>query len=225
MIGIIFAQEEEINGFLKLVNLDKKNKIFDIIFYECNYNKKKLILLESGMGKVNAARACQLLIDNYDIDYVFNVGVAGSVDNNVNILDIVIGEKLVQHDFDVTGFGHEKGYVPKVGVYAEADSKLVKLAKKIDENAHAGVIASGDQFIIDHRLAKKFSTDYNALCVEMEGASIAQVCLLSKVPFIVIRSISDSAIKEINNKIDYDEFLEISCEKVSKYLVELINEL
>ena len=225
MIGIIFAMKEELESFITLVKLDKKNRIFDIEFYECSYKGKKLILVESGVGKVNAARTCQLLIDNYMVDYVLNVGVAGGISEDVNMFDIVVGDKLVQHDFDLVIFGHEPGHVPKVGKYVEADRKLLKLFKKLDINVNIGTIASGDIFVTDKELAKSINERFNALCCEMEGASIAQVCFLSRVPFLVIRSISDSVVKAEDNVIDFEEFLDISCRKVSNVLIELIKEI
>ena len=131
-IGIIFAMKEELDEFLNLVEKIKEYEIFDLNFCECVYNDKKLVLVESGIGKVNAARATQILIDNMEVDYILNVGVAGGVDKNVNVLDIVIGDKLVQHDFDITAFNHEKGYIPNIGdKFIESDSYLVKKAQEL----------------------------------------------------------------------------------------------
>ncbi len=220
-IGIIFAMEEELQSLLDLVELKKEKKIYDITFYECTLKEKELVLAESGIGKVNAARATQIMIDKMNVDCIFNIGVAGSLSKDVKVCDMVIGEKLVQHDFDITAFDHDKGYVPKVGVYVESNSDLVKLAEKIDKNAHTGIIASGDIFCTDKEMSKKIAKDFLALCVEMEGASIAQVCYLSKIPFLVIRCISDSP-DGSKNKLTYDEFLKISSEKASKYLKEMI---
>ena len=220
-IGIIFAMEEELQSLLKLVELKKSKKIYDITFYECKLKEKDLVLAESGIGKVNAARCTQIMIDKMNVDCVFNIGVAGSLSKNVKVCDMMIGEKLVQHDFDITAFNHEKGYVPKVGVFVESDSDLVKLAEKVDKEAHKGIIASGDQFCTDPEMSKKIAKDFKALCVEMEGASIAQVCYLSKIPFLVIRCISDSP-DGSKNKLTYDEFLEISSEKASKFLKQMI---
>ena len=222
MIGVIFAMNEELTKFLELVELKKKNNIYDIEFYECTYKKKKLVLIESGIGKVNAGRGTQVLIDNYDVKCIFNIGVAGAISDKVKIMDIVVGNKLVQYDFDLEAFGHELGYVPKVGVYVESDSKLLSLAANKD--VHVGVIASGDKFVTDKDIAKEINKKFDGLCVEMEGASIAQVCYLSKIPFLVIRSISDSVIKS-NNKMDFDDFLDASSKKVSKYLLDIINKI
>lgn len=222
-IGIIFAMEEELRELLNLVTKEKEYQIFDITFYECKLNKKELVLAKSGVGKVNAARCTQIMIDNMNVDCIFNIGVAGSVSKDVKVCDIVIGEKLVQHDFDITAFNHEKGYIPNVGTYIEVDEYLRKIAEKteIDTTLHKGVIASGDIFCTEEAMSNKIQNKFNALCVEMEGASIAQVCYLSHVPFLVIRSISDSP-EEGNNKLTYEEFLEISSKKVANYLKNII---
>lgn len=220
-IGIIFAMKEEKDELLEYVKVHEEKNIFDLKFTIGNINNTKCILVESGVGKVNAARCTQVLIDNFEIDYIFNIGVAGSISKDVNICDIVIGEKLVQHDFDITAFNHEKGYIPKVGVYVNSDEYLLKMAKSINEpNTHIGVIASGDIFCTDINMSKNINKEFNALCVEMEGASIAQVCYLCNIPFLVIRSISDSINGE--NKIDYDEFLSSSSKKIAEFLNKMI---
>lgn len=223
-IGIIFAMKEELDEFLKIVEYKNERKIFDLIFHECTLNNKELVLVESGVGKVNAARTTQMLIDNYDLSYVFNVGVAGSVSDDVNVLDIVVSDKLVQHDFDITPFDHEKGYIPNVGVYVESSNELLNICTSVnvDTKIHTGVIASGDIFCQDEVMSKKIANKFNALCVEMEGASIAQVCYLCNIPFMVIRSISDSPNANEDNKITYEEFLEKSCNIVAEYLKEII---
>lgn len=224
MIGIIFAMKEELDEFLKLVTNLKEKKIFDLTFYECNLEDKNLVLVESGVGKVNAARATQVLIDKMNVDFVFNIGVAGSVSNYVNVLDIVIGNKMVQHDFDITAFNHEKGYIPNVGVYISSDNKLLDVARSIktEANIHEGVIASGDIFVTEPEMSRKIFNKFNALAVEMEGASIAQVCYLCNIPYLVIRSISDSPNSNSNNTLTYEEFLEKSSKTVSNYLKDII---
>ena len=223
-IGIIFAMKEELDEFLNLVEKINEYKIFDLDFYECNYGDKELVLVESGIGKVNAARATQILIDNMEVEYIFNVGVAGSVNKNVKVMDVVIGDKLVQHDFDITAFNHEKGYIPNIGgKFVESDPYLIKVALEVgDENTHKGVIASGDIFCTEEAMSNKIATKFGALCVEMEGASIAQVCYLSHIPFLVIRSISDSPTGG-DNTLTYEEFLKLSSCKVAGYLKRIID--
>ena len=125
-IGIIFAMYEELEEMLKLVKLNKINKIYDLDFYECTINDKECILVESGVGKVNASRSTQVLIDNYSPNYILNVGVAGGIDDRLNVCDIAVSDKLVQYDFDIAAFDHPKGYIPKVGVYVECDRYLRK---------------------------------------------------------------------------------------------------
>ena len=222
MIGIIFAMKEELSELLNIISIKSKKIIFDLTFYEGNINNNKCILVECGIGKVNAARCTQMLIDNYNVDYIFNIGVAGSVSDKVNICDIVIADKLVQHDFDITVFNHKKGYIPNVGDYIECDKKLVEKAMKLkDENIHVGVIASGDIFCSEKKMGEKINSKFNALCVEMEGASVAHVCYLCKIPFLIVRSISDSPNND-NNKLTYEEFLKISSKKIANYIKELI---
>ena len=220
-IGIICALEEELKELLKFVTFKKEKDYYDIKVLECSLEKQELFLVQCGVGKVNAARTTQILIDHYNPDIIMNMGVAGSVSKEVGVCDVVIGDKLVQHDFDVTPFGYEKGCVPHVGVYIESDKELVKIAQKVNQEAHTGVIASGDIFCTDKKLSENISKTFHALCVEMEGASIAQVCFLANIPFLVLRSISDSP-DGSDNKLTYEEFLEISSKKVANMMKEII---
>ena len=226
-IGIIFAMKEELNAVLNKMELINQYKIFDLEFYECKYKDVECVLVECGIGKVNAARCTQIVIDNIKVDYVLNVGVAGGVSKKVNIGDVVIGDKLIQHDFDLRPFNYERGYIPNVGKFIPCDEYLVRLASeiKLDVNSLVGTIASGDIFVTEDTMGEKINNKFDALCVEMEGASIAQICYLSHIPFLVIRSISDSPNKEANNYKTFDEFLEHSANVASKFLLELIDKI
>ena len=187
-IGIIFAMEEEINETLKYVDVINEYEMFGIKFYEVLIDSKNCILGLCGVGKVNASRCTQIMIDNMNIDFIINVGVAGGLSNNLKVLDIVVGEKLVQHDFDITAFDHEKGFIPNCGVYLNSDDYLLNITKNIlieNINIHEGVIASGDIFCTDKHMSEKIHNKFNALCVDMEVASIAQTSFLAGVPFIV----------------------------------------
>ena len=115
MIGIIAEMQEEMDEIRKLMSDIKENKIYELTFIEGNINNSNCVLVQSGVGKVNASRTTQIMLDNYDIQYVINVGSAGAANEELNIGDIVIGEKVVQHDFDITAFGHNKGYISNVG--------------------------------------------------------------------------------------------------------------
>ena len=226
-VGLIFAMREELDSVLKNMKLINEYKIFDLNFYECEYNNKTCILVESGIGKVNAARCTQIMIDNIKIDCILNVGVAGGVSEDVKIGDVVIGDKLIQHDFDLRPFNYERGYIPNIGKYIPCDEYLIRIASKmeLESKSYVGTIASGDIFITESLMGEKINNKFDALCVEMEGASIAQTCYLSHIPFLVIRSISDSPNKEANNNITFDEFLEYSSNMIAKFLLEVLNNI
>ena len=221
-IGIIFAMKEELDALKEYLEITNEYKIFELNFYEGIINNIKCILVESGVGKVNAARTTQILIDNMDVDCIFNIGVAGGLDQNLNILDVVIADKLVQHDFDITAFNHEKGYIPNVGKFINCDEYLLNIATKVnpDNTIKIGTIASGDIFCTDINMSTKINKKFNALAVEMEGASIAQVCFLNHIPFLVIRSISDIPGK--NNTMVYEEFLTESSKRVASIMKKIL---
>ena len=227
-IGIIAAMQEELDEILNIVELIEQKNIYEITFYIGKIKSKKIVLVKSGVGKVNAARVTQILIDNFNVNYVINVGSAGAIEPKLNIGDIVIGTKLIQHDFDITAFNHEKGYITGVGSYINSDEKLIENLKQSIENINDtkckvkyGIIASGDIFCTDIKMKEKIYSKFNADCVEMEGAAVAQVCFLDKIPFVVIRSISDTP--NGNNNITFDEFLKLASKRCSKILEYFLN--
>ena len=215
--------KEELDALKRHLNIEKEFKLFDLKFYEANVYNIKCVLVMCGIGKVNAARTTQILIDNIKVDYIFNIGVAGGIDNILKVGDVVVGTSLVQHDFDITAFNHEKGYIPNVGKNIYCDEYLLRFAKNTSDDIMFGVIASGDIFCTDEKMAKKIHDKFNALCVEMEGASIAQVCYLCNIPFLIIRSISDTPNND--NAITFDEFLKMSSDKVADIMLKFIKKL
>lgn len=223
-IGIIFAMQEELIELKKYLHINNEKKIYDLIFYEATLNNQNIILTESGIGKTNAARTTQILIDYYKPEAIFNIGVAGGIAKNLKVGDVIISTSLVQHDFDITAFDHPKGYIPNIGNTIPIDNNLLNTTKTIlDTNNISykeGVIASGDIFCTKESMATKINTQFNALCVEMEGASIAQTAYLSKTPCLVIRSISDCP--DNNNKVTYEEFLETSSKKVTQIMYAIL---
>ena len=222
--GIIFAMNEELNAIKKYLKVEKTTKIYELEFIEGYINSNYCVVVECGIGKVNAARCTQVLIDNYDLDYVFNIGVAGGVDSTLAVGDIVVGERLVQHDFDITAFDHEKGYIPNLGSeFIDSSKYLIDLSKSLDNVVKYGVIASGDIFCTEVKMSNKINNKFKALCVEMEGAAVAQVCYLCNVPFLIIRSISD--VPNNKNNITFDEFLIDSSNKVAEYLVKMLENI
>lgn len=223
-IGIIFAMQEELIELKNYLHINKEKKIYDLTFYEATLNNQNIILTESGIGKTNAARTTQILIDYYKPEAIFNIGVAGGIAKKLEVGDIIISTSLVQHDFDITAFDHPKGYIPNIGNTIPIDNNLLNTTKNILNTNNVaykeGVIASGDIFCTKESMATKINTQFNALCVEMEGASIAQTAYLSKTPCLVIRSISDCP--DNNNKVTYEEFLETSSNKVAQIMYAIL---
>ena len=226
-IGIIAAMDEEINSIKKIMRDISVKEIYELEFIQGKINTKDVVLVKCGVGKVNAARTTQILLNNFEIEYVINVGTAGSLNENIEIGDVVIGEKLVQHDFDITAAGHEKGYITGVGKLFYSDKNLVEKAKEVIQginenfNAFIGTIATGDIFVQDIQVKERIKAEFNADCAEMEGAAIAQVCTLANIPFIVIRSISDKP--NGNNAIDFEKYLELACERYAKFIDFFMN--
>lgn len=226
-IGIITAMSEEFAVIEELMENIEVIEKYNLKFYCGLINKKEVTLVQCGAGKVNSARATQMMIDTFDLEYIINVGVAGSLNDNLEIGDIVIGKTLVQHDFDITAGGHPKGYISKeLGKEFISDSKLVEKCENIikndlkEINSKIGIIATGDVFCQEISLKDEIVKEFNADCVEMEGAAIAQVCILSNTPFIVIRSISDKP--NGHNNIDFEKYVVSSSKKFSKLIKLLI---
>ena len=227
MYGIIAAMQEEMKEIKKIMQNIENKEIYELNFFKGTINDKNVVLVEAGVGKVNAARVTQILIDNFKVEGIINVGSAGSCNDELEIGDIVIGKKLVQHDFDITAFGHDKGYITGVGDYISSDSQLIEKIKNSINNISneeykikVGIIASGDIFCTAVEMKDKIYAKFNADCVEMEGAAIAQVCYLDKIPFIIIRSISDSP--NGKNAIVFDEFVKLAAKRCADILLEFL---
>ena len=225
-IGIITAMTEEFDVIKELMTNVSIIQKYDLKFNCGMIEEKEVVLVKCGVGKVNSARTTQMLIDNFDLDYIINVGVAGSLNDNLEIGDIVIGEKLVQHDFDITAGGHPKGYISKeLGREFYSNEGIIRKCEKIikddlkEINIKIGTIATGDVFCYQVSMKEEIVREFSADCVEMEGAAIAQVCTLCNIPFIVVRSISDKP--NGHNNIDFEKYVVSSSKKFSK-LIELL---
>lgn len=226
MVGIIVAMTEELEAIKEYMNNTTVEIKCENEFYIGIIGKKEVILTTCGVGKVNSARTTQVLIDKYNIDYIINVGVAGSLNEKLDIGDILVGEKLVQHDFDITAVGHPKGYISKeLGREFLSDKNIIEKCERIiksdlkDINVRIGTIATGDVFCTKIAMKEELVKEFSADCVEMEGASIAQVCTLCKIPFIVIRSISDKP--NGHNAGDFKKYVISSSKKFQK-IIELL---
>lgn len=226
-ICIIAAMEEEMTA-VKSIMTDIEEKVFsELSVYEGKINGKSCVLTKSSVGKVNAARTTQILIDNYSVDYVINVGSAGSINDDIACGDIIIAREVLQYDFDITAFGYQKGYISNVGLRLESSFKVLRkceaaIKEIIGEKYRAvtGTIATGDIFCTSKKMKEQIKKEFGADCVEMEGGAVAQVCYLSNVPFIIIRSISDSPNEK--NEIDFKDYLELASKRCAEFLKVMI---
>ncbi|WP_195266727.1 MULTISPECIES: 5'-methylthioadenosine/adenosylhomocysteine nucleosidase [unclassified Clostridium] len=229
ILGIISAMAEELELLLKDMSIEKETKKANMTFYKGTLGDKNIIAVVCGIGKVNAAICTQILISEYGVSSVINVGVAGGIGKDIYPGDVVVGTDLVQHDMDTTVFGDPHGQIPRLDTFSfKCDDKLVKAAlaacEEIKEiNTFSGRIVSGDQFISSVEKIQWFEKEFNAISCEMEGASIAHVCYLNNIPCVVIRSISDNA----NNgaHMDYEKFIPIAVRNSTKILRKMIQNL
>lgn len=228
-IGIIGAMEIEVVKLRELLSDKNEEQKGGFIFYTGNLNNVEIILLQSGIGKVNAAIGAALMIDNYKPDFLINTGAAGGFPGNLKVGDIVISTQVIHHDMDCTVFGYKHGQVPGMPESFIAHEKLMNLADKCIHQlsnlaTKKATILTGDQFMNNAEATKKIKDMFpDAEAVEMEGAAIAQTCYQFKIPFVVIRSISDIAGQE--NAVEYEEFVETAAVNSAKMVVEMINEL
>ena len=211
MVGIIGAMEEEVRELIEDMTECEMQERASMNFYKGMLYGKEAVVVQSGIGKVNAAICTQILADFYQVDQLINTGVAGSLDAEINIGDIVVSTDAVEHDMDVSALGDPVGQVPRMDVFAfPADKELVRKAVEANKKANSdirtftGRVASGDQFISDKEKKKWLAEEFGASCTEMEGGAIAQAAYLNGIPYLVIRAISDKA--DDSAGMDYAEF-------------------
>ena len=200
MIGIIGAMDIEVQGLKEAMKQPKIQTIAGMNFFEGDICGKEVVVVKCGIGKVNAALCTQILVSVFNADCVINTGVAGSLNNDIDICDIVVSSTAVEHDMDVTPLGYEKGIIPGLATSEfEADKKLVELAKEsakkasLDVNVFEGKVVSGDCFVATHEAKEILRSQFQGDCAEMEGAAVAHTAYLNQIPFLIIRAISDKA--------------------------------
>jgi len=210
-IGIIGAMEVEVAILKEKMEDVRIIKKASMDFYEGILAGKKVVVVRSGIGKVNAGICAQILADVFSVDAIINTGIAGSLNKNINIGDIVLSTDVVQHDMDAIGFGYRKGQIPQMPVFFfNADDNLRRLAAEVckevnpDIQVFEGRIASGDQFVCDQDVKNRIVSEFSAYATEMEGAAIGQAAYLNEIPFLVVRAISDKA--DGSAQMDYSEF-------------------
>ena len=229
MFGIIGAMEIEVNRIKEQMEDVSVTDKAGMSFFEGKWNGNDVVVVRSGIGKVNAAVCAQILVDTFHADAIINTGIAGSLKNEINIGDIVLSTDAIQHDMDAQGFGYAPGVIPQMEVSDfQADEKLIELAKKCcaevcpDIQVFTGRVVSGDQFISDKKKKEWLSSQFEGLYAEMEGAAIAQAAYLNHVPFLIIRAISDKA--DDSATMDYPEFEAMAAENSVKLLADIVRQ-
>ena len=226
-IGIIGAMEVEIAILKEKMEDVRIIKKASMEFYEGTLAGRKVVVVRSGIGKVNAGICAQILVDVFSVDAIINTGIAGSLNKDINIGDIVLSTDVVQHDMDATGFGYRKGQIPQMPVFFfNADEKLRRLAAEVckevnpDIQVFEGRIASGDQFVCAQDVKNGIVAEFSAYATEMEGAAIGQAAYLNEIPFLVVRAISDKA--DGSAQMDYSEFEKAAVEHSVKLTLNML---
>ena len=227
-VGIIGAMEVEVETLKKHMKVRRTVKKAHMEFCEGVLGGKEVVVVRSGIGKVNAAVCTQILVDDFKADTVINTGIAGSLKAEINIGDIVVSTDLVHHDMDAVNFGYPLGQIPQMDTFSfKADERLVELAEKACHEVNPeiqvfrGRIVSGDQFIADKEVKNRITGNFQGYCTEMEA--IAQAAYLNDVPFVVLRAISDKA--DDSASMDYPTFEAQAaehCVKLVEHFLELI---
>ena len=212
MILIVAAMEVEYNEILLLMNDSKKHTLQHVEYHQGSINDNEVTLMLSGIGKVNTAYALTTILNFIPIDFIINVGSAGGVVNEheVDILDIVVAKKVCNHDIDLVLANRLPGVLPDLPQYYQSavNKNILMALSQLDLKYHYATIASGDQFIGDLNRLNYVTQNFEDVCaVEMEAGSIAQIAYLRKIPFIIIRSISDVIGKEVPNQIQFEEYI------------------
>lgn len=211
MTGIIGAMESEVNAIYAQMENKEIVEYNGIKFYKGSLYGKDVVVIQCGIGKVNATLCTQLLILKFGVDKVVNTGIAGATGTDLNIYDFVVSTETVYHDFDTQFFGYKLGQVPGLPETFKADEKLVESVVSAFNNSklssehkiRTGLIASGDQFIAGGEKKNFIVSNFHPLCVEMEGCAVAHTCYKNNVPFVVVRCMSDCADDTV--QVRYDE--------------------
>ncbi len=227
MLGIIGAMDEEVAKLKEHMTDVEVTTKASMDFYKGKLGGKEVVVVRSGIGKVNAAICTQILADDFHISAVINTGIAGSLRNEINIGDIVLSTDALEHDMEATAFGYPIGQIPRMDTLAfEADKKLIELAKECcakvnpDIQTFVGRVVSGDQFISSKEKKEWLIENFEGYCTEMEGAAIAHCAYLNNIPFLVIRAISDKA--DDSAHMDYPAFEALAIERSVKLMLEMV---
>lgn len=226
-IGIIGAMELEVATLKSKMQNITITKKAGREYFEGVLNGVDVVVVQCGIGKVNAGICVQALVDLFQVTHIINTGVAGSLDAQIDIGDIVVSTDAIYHDYDVTIFGYSYGEVAQLGVKSfQADERMIRLAKESCEKVNPdirvfqGRIASGDQFISTAEAKNKIIENVGGSCAEMEGAAIAHAAFLNEIPFVIIRAISDKA--DDSAEEDYPTFEKKAAEHSARLVEDFI---
>lgn len=229
-IGIIGAMEAEVAQLKEKMSEVTITSKAGMEFYQGILESRKVTVVRSGIGKVNAAVCTQILVDVFSADIIINTGIAGSLKSEINIGDIVISTDVLHHDMDAVNFGYQPGEIPQMGQLSfPADEKLGDLCEQVCREVNPeiqtfrGRIVSGDQFVADDSVKSRITELFAGYCTEMEGAAIGQAAWLNKVPFIILRAISDKA--DNSATMDYPTFERQAIEHSVRLVVNVVKRL
>lgn len=234
-IGIIGAMETEIKLLLENMKNEgavKETNAGSLVFYEGNLKGKSVIVVRSGVGKVNAALCAQRLIIQFGADTIINTGIAGAMGGGLRIFDMVASSDALYHDMEAVAFGYKPTEVPQMKCSCfKADEKLIAAAVKAFEKVNSsngrkivtGRVATGDQFIADKNVKNHIKEICSPMCVEMEGAAIAHACYLNETPYLILRCISDMADDTVEATYSFNE--DEAARESAKVMLELLNNL
>ena len=223
-IGIIVAMRKELDLLLPLLKDSEESRMSGFEFHCGKVGKHDVMVMQCGIGKVNAAMGSLMLVNHFSPHFVINSGVAGGADKSVNVMDVVAGARVAYHDV-WCGPESELGRVQGLPLYFEGATKLLDLLPERDD-IHKGLICSGDQFIDTMEAVSRIKGNFpDALAVDMESGAIAQVCYLCKVPFLALRVISDSPGASHDNTRQYLDFWTDAPQETFALLKEMIMKL
>jgi adenosylhomocysteine/aminodeoxyfutalosine nucleosidase len=226
-IAIMGAMPEEIEPLLKKVENINKIEYANNSYYEATYKGKELVIAYSKIGKVFSSLTASTLLEKFSCDKLLFSGVAGAINPALKIGDLIIADKLCQHDLDISIFGHDFGFVPEGSKFVETDESLRQIAKEVAKQNELslieGTIATGDQFVASNERKEFIAKNFQADAIEMEGASVAVVCNALNVPFFILRAISDTANDDAG--MDFDEFMVGSAKISANFILDMVEKI
>jgi adenosylhomocysteine nucleosidase len=227
MIAIIGAMQQEVDQLLEICQNVEERIIHGSRFYLGKLRSVDVVVALSGVAKVAAAMTTTCLFENFDVKGVINIGTAGGLKSEQEVLDVVVSTQVAHHDVDITAFGIKRGFDERFSY--KADPRFVevisKLVKSSDHRVWIGPMVSGDQFIHRKEQVDLILADFaSANCVEMEAAAIAQVCEHYKIPFVVIRSLSDITVRD-DNHLSFEEYLSVAAKRSAHWVYLAIDEI